>query len=66
MRKKINHQFIIIALFSIVVTTLAMTGVFYSQLKRQVFSDLKIVAGILVQESVFQEKVDGIRITLVD
>ena len=48
MKKKINFRFIEIAVFSIIITTLVMTAVFYTQLKKQVFSDLQIVAEILI------------------
>ena len=44
MRQKINGQFTVIALFSVVITTVVMTAVFYAQLKKQVFSDLAVVA----------------------
>jgi len=37
MRQKINRRFIGIALFSVVITTIVMTSVFYSQLKKTGF-----------------------------
>jgi len=46
-KKKINQRFIGIAVFSIVITAFAMSMIFYAQLKRQVFSDLKVVAELL-------------------
>lgn len=55
-----------IALFSIVITTLLMSVVFYSQLKKQVFSDLQVVANLLIDKEMYEKKTDDIRITLVD
>ena len=66
MRQKINRRFTVIALFSVVVTTVVMTAVFYSQLKKQVFSDLAVVADLLIDEGSFAQKTDNLRITLID
>ena len=66
MRKKINRRFTSIALFSVVITTIFMTAVFYSQLKKQVFSDLAVVANILIDEGSYERKIDNLRITLID
>ena len=66
MKRKINSRFIGIALFSIVITTLLMSVVFYSQLKKQVFSDLQVVANLLIDEEMYEKKTDDIRITLVE
>lgn len=55
-----------IALFSIIITTLFMSVIFYSQLKKQVFSDLQVMADLLVDEETYEKKTEDIRITLVD
>ena len=66
MRQKINRRFTSIALFSVVITTIFMTAVFYSQLKKQVFFDLAVVANILIDEGSYERKIDNLRITLID
>ena len=66
MRQKINRRFTGIALFSIVITTIAMTAVFYSQLKKQVFSDLAVVANLLIDEDSYERKIENLRITWID
>ena len=66
MRQKINGQFTVIALFSVVITTVVMTAVFYAQLKKQVFSDLAVVADILTDGGSCERKIDNLRITLID
>ena len=66
MRQKINRQFTVIALFSVAVTTIVMTAVFYAQLKKQVFSDLAVVANLLIDEDSCERKIDNLRITLID
>lgn len=66
MRQKINRRFTGIALFSVVLTTIVMTAVFYSQLKRQVFSDLAVVVDLLIDEDSYMRKTDNLRITLID
>ncbi|MGN0732732.1 MAG: sensor histidine kinase, partial [Emergencia sp.] len=66
MKRKINIRFIEIAVFSIIITTLVMTAVFYTQLKKQVFSDLQIVAEILIEEDSWDKKVDNIRVTVIN
>ena len=55
-----------IAVFTIIITTLVMTAVFYTQLKKQVFSDLQIVAEILIEEDSWDKKVDNIRVTVIN
>lgn len=66
MKRKINIRFIEIAVFSIIITTLVMTAVFYTQLKKQVFSDLQIVAEILIEEDSWDKKIDNIRVTVIN
>ena len=66
MRQKINRRFTVIALFSVVITTIVMTAVFYAQLKKQVFSDLAVVANLLIAEESYERTVDNLRITLID
>ena len=65
MRQKINRRFTGIALFSIVITTIAMTAVFYSQLKKQVFSDLAVVANLLMDEDSYERKIENLRMNIV-
>ena len=66
MRKKINRRFIGITLFSIFVTTLVMTVVFYVQTKKQVYSDLRIVADLLEDGNAGGVSAEALRITLID
>lgn len=66
MRKKINSRFMGIALFSIIITTLVMTIVFYTQLKKQVFSDLAIVTELLMNQESYKKQTKDLRITIVD
>lgn len=66
MRKKINSRFIGIAFFSIIITTLVMTAVFYAQLKKQVFSDLEIIADLLADEQSFEKSAAKLRISLIE
>ena len=66
MRQKINRRFTGIALFSVVITTIFMTAVSYAQLKKQVFSDLAVVANLLIDEDSYERKIDNLRITLID
>ena len=66
MRKKINTRFIGIAVFSIVITILAMTAVFYTQLKLQIFSDLETVSELLTESGRFEKNPDQIRITVIE
>ena len=66
MRKKINGRFIMIALYSIVMTTLAMTAVFYTHLQKQVFSDLQVVAQLLSNGGNLEKNGGSLRVTLID
>lgn len=66
MRQKINRRFTVIALFSVVITTIAMTAVFYSLLKKQVFSDLAVVVNLLIEEELYEREIDNLRITWID
>lgn len=68
MKRKINRQLFTIALFSIIITTVSMSVVFYTQLKKQVFSDLRVMADLLVDEemALADKKTDELRVTLVD
>lgn len=66
MKKKINNRFIVIALFSIIITTLAMTFLFYEQLKKQVFADLEVVAKILIEEGSYEKETRNLRITVIE
>ncbi|MDO5126332.1 MAG: ATP-binding protein [Eubacteriales bacterium] len=66
MRKKINRRFMGIAISAIIVITFIMTAVFYVQLKKQIFSDLEIVANLLIDEENYESPVRNLRITLID
>ena len=66
MRKKINGRFIMIALYSIVMTTLVMTAVFYTHLQKQVFSDLQVVAQLLSNGGNLEKSGGSLRVTLID
>lgn len=66
MKKKINARLIQIGILSIVITSLVMTAAFYAQVKRQVFSDLEIMTNILLEEDSFENKVDNLRITVIN
>lgn len=72
MKKKINRQFTLITIFSIIISTLVMAMIFYSRLKAQVFSDLEIISSLLLRqtEDMTRSHADyddmGIRITVVE
>lgn len=66
MRRKINRRFMGIAISAIIVITFIMTAVFYVQLKKQIFSDLEIVANLLIDEQAYERPVRNLRITLID
>ncbi len=66
MRKKINRGFMVIALFSIIFITLVLTLVFYTQLKKQVFSDLETVVNLLVDSNMYEKSDDNLRISVID
>lgn len=55
-----------IAIFSIVVTTLIMTGIFYIHLKTQVFSDLKVIAELLSENKEYDKLPEDTRVTVID
>ncbi len=55
-----------IAIFSIVITTLVMAAIFYSQLKAQVFSDLETIASLLAAQPDLNDVPDNIRVTVID
>ncbi len=77
MKKKINRYFIGTAIFSIVVTLLAVTAIFYLRLQTQVFSDLSVMAKLLADgetaadgnadsAGIYEELSKDIRVTLID
>ncbi len=55
-----------LVMFTIVVTTLVMTGIFSVQLNKQVYSDLAVVADMVSKEMDTYLPIDGIRITLIE
>lgn len=70
MKKKINKYFATTAVFSILLTVLVMTVIFYFRLMTQVFSDLSIIAEILSRETELETEYsdlqEDIRVTLID
>jgi len=69
MKKIINRRFTGIAIFSVIITTFAMMVIFYSHLKKQVFSDLSITAEILsydTTDAIYRKFPEDIRVTLID
>lgn len=66
MKRIINGRFIGIALFSILITTLSMTGVFYAQLEKQVFSDLEIAADLVAETNSYKKPIKNMRITIIE
>lgn len=65
MKKKINKSFVIISILAIIVTTLVMTVVYYGQIKKQVFSDLKSIAEIISEENLSGKYSSEVRITVI-
>ena len=70
MQYKINIQFTIITLISIILCTCITSYVFYGALNREVFLDLKLYAEMLASEDLMSDSKlnipDGIRVTLID
>ncbi|MBP3469229.1 MAG: hypothetical protein J6K26_06900, partial [Lachnospiraceae bacterium] len=66
MKKKINKYFATTAVFSILLTVLVMTVIFYFRLRTQVFSDLKIIAELLTADTEYDDVPKDIRVTLID
>ncbi len=66
MKKEINRRFAGIAVFTIVITTIVMAGIFYSRLKAQVFSDLKVIAALLAESADYERLPENIRVTVID
>ncbi|MGN0325246.1 MAG: ATP-binding protein [Lachnospiraceae bacterium] len=66
MKKKINKYFATTAVFSILLTVLVMTVIFYFRLRTQVFSDLKIIAELLTADTEYENLPKDIRVTLID
>ena len=66
MKKKINRRFVEIAVFSILITTLVMSVIFYFRLKTQVFSDLRVIASLLTEDMTFDKLPEDTRVTVVD
>ncbi len=54
-----------IAVFSIFITVLAMTAIFYSRLQKQVFSDLEVIAKLLSGKEELDRLPEDIRVTLI-
>ena len=70
MQYKINIQFTIITLISIILSTFITGYVFYGALNREVFLDLKLYAEMLASEDLLSDSKlnipDDIRVTLID
>jgi len=66
MKKKINRRFVEITVFSILITTAVMSVIFYTRLKTQVFSDLKVIASLLTEDMTFNRLPEDTRVTVID
>ncbi len=74
MKKKINVQFIAIAVIAILSTMIMVTAVCYDSFKHQIMEDLKTYAYLLkdttaltdIMENNYDSKKDNVRITVVD
>lgn len=66
MKRKINRRFVGIVIFSIIATMTIMTAVFYSRLKTQVFSDLKVMALLLADDGDYAEMPEDVRVTVIE
>ena len=54
MKKKIRREFILVALFTITLTTLLVTAVFYEFFKKEVMDELAIDIQVLQETGVFE------------
>lgn len=54
MKKKIRREFILVALFTITLTTLLVTAVFYEFFKKEVMDELDIDIQVLQETGVFE------------
>ena len=54
MKKKIRREFILVALFTITLTTLLVTAVFYEFFKTEVMDELDIDIQVLQETGVFE------------
>ena len=74
MRKRINLQFMMIAVIAIVITAVSSMLFFYTILKKQVYDDLKAYAHVIYRlgymehlaDADYESELDELRITLVD
>ena len=55
MKRKINMQFILLAVLAIATTVLILTGVFYEAFQKEVLSNLQTSARVLVGTNVFND-----------
>lgn len=53
-KKKIRREFILVALFTITLTTLLVTAVFYEFFKKEVMDELDIDIQVLQETGVFE------------
>lgn len=65
MKKKINRCFIGIVIFSITLTLITITAIFYNKLKTQVFADLEVMADLLNEATQSEDIPQNIRVTLI-
>ena len=75
MKKKIRREFILVALFTITLTTLLVTAVFYEFFKKEVMDELDIDIQVLQETGVFETEdietglrempLDDLRISLI-
>lgn len=66
MKKKINKRFVGIAVFSIIITTCVMAVIFYCRLKAQVFSDLEVIASLLMGDEDYGKLKGDFRVTVIN
>ena len=75
MKKKIRRRFILVALFTIMLTTLLVTAVFYDFFKKEVMDELATDVRVLQETGIFETadgnpdlremRLDGLRISLI-
>lgn len=66
MKKTIYRRLLGLSLLSIFLTALALTGVFYTRLKEQIFSDLSAVAEVIEADGFSNQKTERIRVTVIN
>lgn len=65
MKKKINKQFLCVAVIAIVSTLVLLTGVFYNLFQKQVLEDLKTLTLVMEENDTYMEENQAVRVTLI-